>query len=48
MNKLGQHDGLRGRKGGVFKLELGQPLIEPGIKFDGSFMSIHRPSNSIL
>ena len=27
---------------------LGQPSREPGTKFDGSFMSIHRPSKETL
>ena len=41
------HDS-RGTKGGVFKVLLGQPFMEPGIKFEGSFISIHRPSNLML
>ena len=33
-----------GRKGGVFRVESGHPLTDPGTKLDGSFISIQSPS----
>ena len=35
----------RGRKGGSFRVDTGQPFTDPGTKLDGSFISIHNPSN---
>ena len=39
---------ILGTNGGTSRLEMGQPSIEPSTKLEGSFMSIHRPSNCTL
>ena len=39
---------LPGRKGGELYSETGHPSVEPGMKFEGSFMSIQSPSKLIF
>ena len=45
--QVAKHD-ILGTNGGTSRLDMGQLSIDPSTKLEGSFLSIHRPSNCTL